>query len=601
MDDVAGRPFHRAYWWSYSPEVQARILQSVRWAQAGETVRFDVEERIGDGRFLPIDYMIAPLRNDAGEITHLIPSAIDLTDRIHALRDRDRVVRELHETNALLDSLIEAAPVGIGYWDRDLRFQRLNDALAEINGIPKMEHIGRTVEEVLPDVGPAAAAQFREVLQTGKPLTAEVSGMTPARPGVLRTWSVHYYPVRMAGEVVGLGALCQEITERKQAEASIRHLNAMLEEKVAERTAGLEDALRRNQESIQRLAAVIVNLPMAALVLDERDRILQINAQFCHTFRIPRLPHELMGITREELLRWMRPFLPQAAEFWQAVEQMRAESQPVIGQKMRLQDGRILLRDFIPMWRDGQPLGQMFLYRDVTEEHRVDEAKSEFMALASHQLRTPLTSLRWMIGRLARSLGSRLTLPEGQLLTEGKRAAARMAETIDTMLQISRLESGRVISHPFDVPLQGFLQGVIQSFASPAEARRLQLTLQCDAGVWLRTDPQFLQEILGNLIGNAVKYTPELGRVSVRARQAPDAVTIEVEDTGLGIPLHQQEKVFRKFFRGENVVSRETDGNGLGLYLVWLMTGMLGGTVSFNSEEGRGSTFTLRFPVPPSA
>lgn len=598
MEDVMGIPFHLAYWWSHSDEVRQKILDSVRRAQAGETVRFDVDARIGEGRFLMIDYMIVPLRDAQGRVTHLIPSAIDLTDRLRALGERDALLRNLHEVNALLDTIIDAAPIGIGFWDKELRFQRLNDALAEINGLPKEAHMGRAIHDLLPDVGPASAEQFRQVLETGEPVITEVSGMTPAQPGVLRTWHVHYYPVRIGGETVGLGAICEEITQRKRAQQDIETLNAELERKVEERTMGLEQAFRREQEHRQRLGSIVTNLPQAALVLDEHDRVLQANAHLCHVFRIPRLPQELVGLSREEILEWMRPILPAIPGFWEDVDRMRRERQTIIGERVELQDGRVLLRDFIPMQTDGRPIGQMFLYRDITEENRADTAKSEFMALASHQLRTPLTALRWMIGRLTRSLGPRLTQQEQRMLQEGKRAAGRMADTIDTMLKISRLESGRVTSNVFDIPLQGFLRTCVDAFGDQIEERRLRVSVDCTPDVWLKTDPNFLQEIIANLIGNAIKYTPPLGRVSVRAAQSPEVVTLEVEDTGMGIPLHQQEKVFRKFFRGENVVSQETDGNGLGLYLVWLMTTMLGGTVSFQSEEGKGSTFTLRFPTP---
>lgn len=597
MRDVAGMPFYKTYWWSYRPDVSERIRESVERAREGHTVRFDVDLRVGDGRFLTIDYMIVPLRDADGRITHLIPSAIDLSDRLQVLRERDVLLRNLQEVNALLDTLIDTAPIGIGYWDKDLRFQRLNDALAEINGLPKQAHVGRTIHELLPDVGPASAEQFQRVLQTGQSVVTEVSGMTPAQPGVQRTWQVHYYPVQIAGEIAGLGAVCEEITERKQREQVIQEMNAQLEARVADRTRALETSLKREQEHHQRLSSIIRSLPQAALVLDERDQVLQTNAQLCHLFRIPRLPQELIGQPRDHMLEWMRPLLPADEEFWRKVDHMRAERQPIIGERLELQDGRIVLRDFIPIQMDGRPIGQMFLYRDITEENRADTAKSEFMALASHQLRTPLTALRWMVGRLARSVGPRLTEQEQRMLQEGKRAAARMAETIDTMLKISRLESGRVTSATFDIPLHGFLKTSMEAFDQQIRERRLHVQLECAPDVWLKTDPPFLQEVLSNLISNAIKYTPPLGRISLRAIQTDDAVILQVEDTGMGIPLHQQEKVFRKFFRGENVISQETDGNGLGLYLVWLITTMLGGTVSFSSQEGRGSTFTLRFPV----
>ena len=121
--------------------------------------------------------------------------------------------------------------------------------------------------------------------------------------------------------------------------------------------------------------------------------------------------------------------------------------------------------------------------------------------------------------------------------------------------------------------------------------------MDCPAHLRLHSDPTFLKEILVNLLQNAVKYTPDGGRIALSARAEGGNAVIQVKDTGYGIPPHQQKNVFQKFFRGENILGRDTSGSGLGLYLVSLMTDMLRGTIAVRSEQDKGTTFTLTLPL----
>jgi PAS domain S-box-containing protein len=175
-----------------------------------------------------------------------------------------RVAQRTHElarANALLDALFEQAPIGLGFWDRELRFVRLNSALAEMNGVPREAHIGKTVAEVLPEMDPAVMDAFHKVLVTGETVSHEVSGVTPAAPGRKRWWAVTYHQVRAGDEVQGVGAVCKEITDEKEAEVERVRLLA------AEREAR-EEAETANRSKDEFLAAVSHELraPLNAMV-----------------------------------------------------------------------------------------------------------------------------------------------------------------------------------------------------------------------------------------------------------------------------------------------------------------------------------------------
>ena len=219
------------------------------------------------------------------------------------------------------------------------------------------------------------------------------------------------------------------------------------------------------------------------------------------------------------------------------------------------------------------------------------------MSLASHQLRTPLTTVRWIFGKLMRSFSERATEAEKELMAQGLSASARMSETIGTMLEISRIESGDVQIVPTTVDLCAFFQKIVRLHHDDCAAKNQSLDVDCPDGLTVQTDVKFLQEIIENLLNNAIKYTPAGGSITLKGVRKGKRMMIHVKDTGYGIPANQQEKIFTKFFRGENIVRKDTTGTGLGLYLVSLITNLLGGEISFISEEGKGTILSLTLNI----
>ena len=233
-DEVIGKRLPEAYWWSYSSAVQAQLWEAIHRAAAGEPVRYDVLVRLGEEHFITIDFSLGPLFNEAGEVEYLVPSGLDITYRQETektLRQNQAVIQsQLSE----IESIYQTAPVGMAVLDTELRFVRINQKLAEINGLSIDDHLGRSVRELLPDLADEAEPQLRQVLQTGEPaLNVEISGETPARPGIHRTWLESWYPqLGQDTQPVGINIVCQEVTEQKrlreELRASNKHLKAAL-------------------------------------------------------------------------------------------------------------------------------------------------------------------------------------------------------------------------------------------------------------------------------------------------------------------------------------------------------------------------------------
>ncbi len=235
--------------------------------------------------------------------------------------------------------------------------------------------------------------------------------------------------------------------------------------------------------------------------------------------------------------------------------------------------------------------------REVADEarrsaDRANQAKSRFLATASHDLRQPLQTLSLLNGALRRMVAS----PDAaQVLSQQEQAVGTVSRLLNALLDISKLESGAVQPAPRDFRIAAVLAAVRQAFAVMAEKQGLELRVEsCEQSV--HSDPAMVEQILRNLVSNAVKYTPK-GHVQVRCRREPDALRIEVQDTGVGIPAAQLAYIYDEFYQiGEGATSPR-DGYGLGLSIVQRLVKLLDARLEAESEVGRGSVFALLLPL----
>lgn len=252
-----------------------------------------------------------------------------------------------------------------------------------------------------------------------------------------------------------------------------------------------------------------------------------------------------------------------------------------------------------PIISGDKPLGAFEVFRDITLEQEVDRMKSEFISLASHQLRTPLSAIKTYSHMLFDGYMGDLTDAQKSTLNTVIGATNRMNELISTLLNITRMEGGTIAVKPKSFSLDSMASDVLKELSHVAEVKSIKLDLAVSpkSGITIHTDPVILKEVMINLASNAIKYTPSKGHVSIRMRKRGQNVVVEIADSGWGIPGRSQDQVFSKFFRAHNVVRRETTGTGLGLYLVKGLIDALGGRIWFSSKEGEGSNFFFSLPL----
>jgi len=251
-----------------------------------------------------------------------------------------------------------------------------------------------------------------------------------------------------------------------------------------------------------------------------------------------------------------------------------------------------------PIMFEGKPVGAIEVFRDVTVELEVDRMKSEFISLASHQLRTPLSAIKTYTHMLNDGYMGELNDSQKKSLETIIGASNRMNELISTLLSITRIESGTIAVNPKRLRLDEAINEVLPELNLMADAKAITLKYEVSgtASTQIKTDALIIKEVVTNLVSNAIKYTPEGGSVCLLVKPRKKDIMVEVSDTGWGIPKRAHDKVFSKFFRGPNIIKIETSGTGLGLYLVKGLLATLDGKIWFKSEEGKGTTFYFTLP-----
>lgn len=233
----------------------------------------------------------------------------------------------------------------------------------------------------------------------------------------------------------------------------------------------------------------------------------------------------------------------------------------------------------------------------------LDRMKSEFVSLVTHQLRTPLSGIKWSLSLMIGGEFGLLNREQQVYLMKIYEANDRMIALINDLLQADRVESGTVKLQQVPTQLLNLLENVIVEMEQLAGHKNVRIDYEHPKELPLiPVDPENMRVILQNLIENAVKYTPPGGVVTISLREA-DGIEFSVTDTGIGIPKEQQKHVFRRFFRAPNAVLSETEGSGLGLYIVENIVRRHGGTIRFTSTENVGTTFIVTLPkeVPKTA
>ena len=573
-EEVIGKKFWDCYWWNHDVQVQEQLREAVAKAAGGAVVRYDVVTRMAGGGRMPIDFMLAPARNSAGRITHLIPSGVDISERKRA---EEEVIRSKNR----LENMIENAPIGLAMFDRHMRYVRVSDRWFKDVGLPKEDVVGRSHYDIFPNL-PEHWKEVHRRCMEGETIDGVEDWI--AADGSARTirWRVH--PWGDSGtETGGIIIFHEDITDRRLAEKQLR-------------------------ESEERFRNMADNCPVIIWVTDPECRCTSLNKVW----------YDFTGQPLESALGdgWLDIIHPDDARtvgeiFFAA----NAKREPFrLEYRLRRHDGqyRWCIDSGAPrIGPNGEFFGYVGSVLDITERKRGEEvleeakaaaeeasrAKSEFLANMSHELRTPMTVI---MGSLEVLKTSRESGERDQLLELADTSADRLLGVIDDLLDIAKIEARQLKIEQQPFPLRSCLRQAVEMFAKQAREKGLRLHWRVDPGLpeLVHGDPGRLGQVLINLVGNAVKFTSE-GEVAVRVAEDAGELVFSVRDTGIGIPAAKIGLLFQPFTQVDSSLTRPYGGSGLGLAISKELAELMGGRIEVKSAVGKGSTFTFRLPLHP--
>jgi signal transduction histidine kinase/CheY-like chemotaxis protein len=342
------------------------------------------------------------------------------------------------------------------------------------------------------------------------------------------------------------------------------------------------EALRRRAE------AVLASTTDGLIVLGADDVVNFINPAACTMLGLER--PAVLG-SRKRL--WELVAMPAEEGFDPAADGSQVREVPLEEPEHRILDVRT-----DPVIDDGRYLGYVATLHDVTTEREVMEMKNEFVSTVSHELRTPLTSIKGYIDLILDGDAGEINEITREFLGIVKENSDRLVELINDMLDISRIESGRIVLKVEPLDMAELAAAGADTFAAVAEQTGHRIVLDVPSDLPRAAgDRQRAGQVLINFMSNAIKYSPAGGTVTVSARADDGFVTVSISDEGIGISESDQARLFTKFYRVDSSLTREIGGTGLGLSICKSIIELLGGTVGVRSAAGTGSTFFFTLPV----
>lgn len=383
----------------------------------------------------------------------------------------------------------------------------------------------------------------------------------------------------------------------------LRQLYTHLEQKVSEKTLQLAKKVEERDQELAKDQALLASIGDGVIATDEQELIILVNASALEMLRFSET--ELIGKRFEDVVQMEEKGVPVPATQRSPI----AASLLLRRKIMTSSSGEMSFvgKDgtkfpvgvtVTPVILSGKVIGTILVFRDMTVAREIDRMKTEFISLASHQLRTPLSAIRWFSEMLLdRDIGE-MTMPQREIVENISAANARMIDLVNSLLNISRIESGKIVTDLKPTALSPILEEIAKELQVKLSKKSIRLTLDIPRDLPLVTvDKKLIREAYLNLLNNAITYTPQEGKITVKLLLKSNAVLSQITDTGYGIPEKEQHRVFQKFYRGENIISKATEGTGLGLYLVKEVLAACGGAVWFSSREGEGTTFWISLPI----
>jgi PAS domain S-box-containing protein len=351
----------------------------------------------------------------------------------------------------------------------------------------------------------------------------------------------------------------------------------------------VEESRGKAETERDKTLAVIENFTDGLLLFDEKNRLSLSNPQAETFLRVKE--QDIVGKNTDELARFPRIKLLTAL--------LAEEIKSLFRKEVKINENLILEVSAIPVLHKEKRMGTLVILHDVTREKEIERMKTEFVSIAAHQLRTPLSAIKWTLKMLLGGDLGKITDTQRDFVGKTYQANERMIDLINDLLDVTRIEEGRYLYKPVLTNLETIVEFVVKSQKEELEKKNLKLEYKKPKKELpkIMLDVDKIRLAIQNIIDNAIKYTKPGGWIEVSFKHTKNEIEFLIKDSGVGIPKDQQNRVFTKFFRGANVMRMETEGSGLGLFITKNIIEAHGGRIWFESKVGKGTTFHFILPA----
>lgn len=534
-----------------------------------------------------------------------------------------RVREDLEDLEAYINEYSSFLPIAIFNLSLPGIIIEINKTAEVLTEYMPIEIIGQPVEKIF-----HPEEEIKKIIKE-----AQGAGVIKNKEIILITKSQRKIPVNLSarvrknieGNLAGYFISATDITEFKKLQegleearavleirveartSELKELTGSLEQKVKERTkeieesrialmnilGDVEEARMAIKEERDKTLAVITNFTDGLVVLDKENKVSLVNPQAEDFFNVK--AQDIIGKSVSELSSF--PNLKSLTDLLTRRPSQAAKE--IFREELLLKENLTLEVSTISIRRAREKIENLVILHDVTRERMIERLKTEFVSLSAHQLRTPLSAIKWTLRMLLDGDLGEITEEQREYIEETYKSNEGMIGLINDLLDVTRIEEGRYLHKPVFTQIESIVQSVITSYKEQIKRKKIKFGFKKTEKKLplVKVDVEKMSVAIQNLIDNAIRYTPREGEVRISLKYAKKEVEFSVRDTGIGIPKEQQKRVFTKFFRGINAMRLETKGSGLGLFIAKNIIEAHGGKIWFESREDQGTTFCFTLPV----
>ncbi len=554
----------------------------------------------------------------------------------------DETDDEIEDLRRYIEEFIAFLPLAFCITNPDDFILGANEAFEKLTGYERTDLIGMSVDSLfkneeeikdfkkkIPESISAIEEETVLKTKTGKDIFVQISAL--ARRDKEGNFSGSFFTIsditkarefrqKMKEEVRKRTKELQEAKERlEESEAvlevkikartrELAELNESLEDEVKRRTAELEKKAEESEDSKLALLNILEDVDQSlkeaererkktsAVITSFVDGLFLFDREKNLSFVNPEA-EKLFGVKAEDVVKKNVKELAAVSPLKPLIKAIGSNIKKLFREEIRVGGETFMEVTTIPIKREEDVIGTLVTVHDITREKGIERMKSEFVSVAAHQLRTPISGIKWTLRTI---LDEPESIPEEYIdfVEKAYEANERMVTLVNDLLNVTRIEEGRYVYKPEDNDIIAIMEPIIESYAEKIERKGIKFKFNKPSKKVpkIKLDKEKIGMIIHNLLDNAVKYTKE-GEISVDVVLESDKVKASVADTGAGIPEDQKQRMFSKFFRGANVIRMETEGSGLGLFIAKNIVEAHGGEIGFLSKEGEGSTFYFTLPL----